>query len=87
MKNHIKLSDKIASQLPSVISDEYPVFTDFVEAYYRFMESQQVYKNLESIRNIDETLTVFVKQLENEFSSVSPKYKNNKFYAILVKLL
>lgn len=85
MKNHIKLSDKIASQLPSVISDEYPVFTDFVESYYRFMESQQVYKNLESIRNIDETLTVFVKQLENEFSSVSPKYKNNKFYVPLLK--
>ena len=53
--------DIAASQLPEFVRAQFPTFVAFVEAYYEWLDTQQVdYKKL---RDIDETLVDFIKYL------------------------
>lgn len=70
-----------AQQLPEFIRAQYPTFVAFVEAYYEYMESQTVsYKKL---RDIDETLTDFIKHFKAEIAHnypiVSSNYDTERF--------
>lgn len=80
MKKYNKTSDIVQSQVPSFFLDDYPTFVNFLQAYYKFLETQKVNKNLESFRDIDTTLTDFVDNLKNEFAHASPNYANTKLY-------
>lgn len=74
-----KLSDLISTQLPDHIRDSYPTFVEFLKAYYKFLEDEQkVYRNLESIRDVDDdihkSLDVFIDRLKKEFAVDFPEF-------------
>ena len=81
-----KTSLLVNSQLPEFIREEYPQFISFLEAYYQFLETEQVVggisqqndlttklKNLRNISDIDQSLSQFEQQFYNEFLSLIPK--------------
>ena len=85
MKKYNKTSDIVSSQVPSFFLEDYPTFVNFLQAYYRFLETQKVNRNLENFRDIDTTLTDFVDILKNEFAHSSPNYANTKLYLAHLK--
>jgi hypothetical protein len=70
IKSRIKLSDKVASQLPEFIRGEYPTFVAFVEAYYEFLENSNV--DLVAIRDIDTSLDTFIQYFKKELAHNYP---------------
>jgi hypothetical protein len=81
-----KTSLLVDSQLPEFIREEYPQFISFLEAYYQFLETEQIVngisqqndlttklKNLRYISDIDQSLSQFEQQFYNEFLSLLPK--------------
>lgn len=80
MKKYNKTSDIVSGQLPNFVNEEYPQFVAFLEAYYRYLETQKINRNIESMRDVDTTLTDFVSILKAELSHAAPNYKNNKLY-------
>jgi hypothetical protein len=81
-----KTSLLVNSQLPEFIREEYPQFISFLEAYYQFLETEQIVngvtqqndltsklKNLRYISDIDQSLSQFEQQFYNEFLSLIPK--------------
>jgi hypothetical protein len=66
----IKLSDKVASQLPEFIRGEYPTFVAFVEAYYEFLGNSNV--DLVAIRDIDTSLDSFIQYFKKELAHNYP---------------
>ena len=85
MKKYNKTSDIVQTQVPSFFLDDYPTFVNFLTAYYKFLETQKINKNLESFRDIDTTLTEFVNELKSEFAHSSPNYANTKLYLAHLK--
>lgn len=73
-----KLSDLISIQLPDHIRESYPTFVEFLQAYYKFLETQQVYRNLETVRDVDETLDVFIDQLKKEYAVDFPQFAKDR---------
>lgn len=77
----VGLKNLVAQQLPEFIRAEYPTFVAFVEAYYEFLDNQGV--NLNSIRDIDETLEDYIKffkaELAHNYPVVSKDYKTERF--------
>ena len=45
-----KLSDIVAQQLPQHITESYPTFVEFLQAYYKYLETQKVYRNIETVQ-------------------------------------
>jgi len=80
MKKYNKLSDIVANQLPEIIRQDYPTFVAFLQAYYKFLESQKVYRNLESLRDLDDTLDDFIGNIKNELATESANFAKNRFY-------
>ena len=70
MTNRTKISDIVASQLPEFVRAEYPTFVAFVEAYYEYLNNN--YIDLKSVRDIDETLTDFIKYFKAELAHNYP---------------
>lgn len=80
MKKYNKLSDIVANQLPEVIRDDYPTFVTFLEEYYKFLETQKVHRNVESLKDIDETLDTFIGNIKREIAIDAPRLPNERFY-------
>lgn len=70
-----KLKTIVASQLPEFIRSDYPLFKEFVEAYYEYLD-QFERRDLENIRDIDETLDDFVKYFKRELDILGENYEN-----------
>jgi len=73
--------DIAASQLPEFVRAQFPTFVAFVEAYYEWLDTQQVdYKKL---RDIDETLVDFIKyfkaEIAHNYPIVSSNYDTERF--------
>jgi len=66
MATRPKLSRIVANQLPEFIREDYPTFVAFLEAYYEFLEQQDV--DVYSTRDIDKTLDRFIEYFKNEVS-------------------
>jgi len=64
MAQRPKLSRIVAQQLPEFIREDYPTFVAFLEAYYEYMETQDV--NLYDVRDIDKTLDRFIDYFQRE---------------------
>jgi hypothetical protein len=73
-----KLSDLISIQLPDHIRESYPTFVEFLQAYYKFLETQNVYRNLETVRDVDETIDIFIDQLKKEFAVDYPQFAKDR---------
>lgn len=67
----IKLSQIVASQLPEFVREEYPTFIAFLEAYYEWLDKEQLLE-LETIRDIDTTLDTFIQYFKSELAHNYP---------------
>lgn len=74
MAQRPKLSRIVAQQLPEFIREDYPTFVAFLEAYYEYMETQDV--NLYDVRDIDKTLDRFIDYFQREVApnAIKPPY-------------
>jgi hypothetical protein len=66
----VGLKNLAVQQLPEFIRSEYPTFVSFVEAYYEFLDQQGV--DLQSVRDIDETLEDYIKFFKAELAHNYP---------------
>lgn len=66
-----KPSIAIQRQIPSHIRENYPLFVDFLKAYYEFLENTQNI-DLEKARDVDTSLDSFVNQFIKELSNDIP---------------
>ena len=64
--NRVNLSSIVSRQFPEFVREDYPTFVAFVEAYYEYMQSQEV--DLTQIRDIDTTLDSFVQYFKKELA-------------------
>ena len=60
-----KLSTVVSKQFPEFVREDHQTFVQFLEAYYEYL-SQQDNRNIESMRDIDDTLDDFVLNFKNE---------------------
>jgi len=77
--SNLKTSLLVAQQVPEYVSDEYPLFVSFLEAYYEFMETAQgtqknnvlsLGKNMRYISDVDVSIGAFEKSFFNNFASL-----------------
>lgn len=73
--NRIRLSDKVASQLPEFIQANYPTFVAFMEAYYEYLDNQSI--DILSVKDIDDTLDRFITNFKEELATSFP-YDSDK---------
>lgn len=70
----------VAKQLPEFIRSEYPGFVAFVEAYYEYLDNNNV--DLVKIRDIDTTLDEFIKHFKTELAHnypISDSYDTERY--------
>jgi hypothetical protein len=72
----VKNSAVVARQLPEHIREDYPTFVAFVEAYYEFLQSQNV--DLNNARDIDSSLDGFIDQFKKELAYNLPVITQNE---------
>lgn len=81
---HVELKDVVAKQLPEFVRENYPTFVAFVEAYYEFLENNNV--RLDQVRDIDLTLDQFIQYFKKELAVNYPgNLKNERFLLSHVK--
>ena len=78
-----QLSTIVPSQLPEFVRSEYPTFVAFVEAYYEYLDNQQV--DLFKVRDIDETLVDFIKYFKAELAHNYPISSSSEQERFLLK--
>lgn len=67
----IKQSIVAQRQLPEHIRENYPVFVEFIKAYYDFLQQSQG-QQLEKIRDVDTTLEEFIDRFKSELAKNFP---------------
>jgi hypothetical protein len=65
-----KVSSLVASQLPEHIRNEQPAFVAFLEAYYRYLEQNEL--DLKNTRDLDNTLDSYITHFKNELAQNLP---------------
>lgn len=70
LNNRVALSNLVSNQLPEFVRAQYPTFVAFVEAYYEFLDKQNV--DLAQIRDIDTTLDEFIQYFKSELAHNYP---------------
>ena len=80
MSKFTKLTNIAPSQLPQFVREDYPTFIAFIKAYYEYLDNQKISRNIESLRDIDDTLTDFVKYLKQELAISAPALANDRFF-------
>lgn len=64
----------IPKQISDFIRDEYPRFVDFIQTYYKFLDTAVSSSLLSSIKDIDETSDQFIANYRKEFAIDIPKF-------------
>jgi hypothetical protein len=67
-----KVSTVVSKQLPEFVREDNAQFVAFLEAYYEFLE-QSNKRNLESLRDIDDTVDSFVQYFKDELLPQLPQ--------------
>jgi len=97
----INLKSIVSKQIPEFAREDYPLFVAFIEAYYEFMDKKTFVdgtttvsagyqqRNLELIRDVDETLDEFIQFFKNELDIFGDNYEfiNQKLLLRKVKQL
>ena len=65
-----KLSSLVRSQLPEFIREDYQTFIAFLEAYYQYVEQNEV--DLKTLRDLDTTLDEYIRYFKSELASNIP---------------
>jgi hypothetical protein len=77
MKEVKKTSPLIFSQLPEFVREDHPLFVQFMEAYYEWLEKEKnatnVTKNLLNYKDIDHTLDEFLQFFKNKYLHSFPE--------------
>lgn len=64
--NKTKLSSVVARQLPEFIREDHSKFVSFLEAYYEFLQTQQI--DFNNVKDIDLTLEKFLTEFKKELA-------------------
>lgn len=72
----MRIADYFQNQLPEFIREEYPVFVDFLKAYYEFYTNTQTV-NYGQVKDIDATIDVYIQQLKRDYAAIIKDYKPN----------
>lgn len=99
----INLKSIVSKQIPEFAREDYPLFVAFIEAYYEYMDKKSFMvgasgptysggnqqRNLESIRDIDQTLDEYIQFFKNELDIFGDNYEfiNQKLLLRKVKQL
>jgi hypothetical protein len=67
-----KVSTVVSKQLPEFVREDNAQFVAFLEAYYEFLE-QTNKRNLESLRDIDDTVDSFIQYFKDELMAQLPQ--------------
>lgn len=84
----IDLKSIVSKQIPEFAREDYPAFVAFIEAYYEYMDKKSFtvgasgptysggnqQRNLESIRDIDDTLDEYIQFFKNELDIFGDNY-------------
>lgn len=62
-----KIKNVVASQLPEFVREDYPIFTEFLEAYYDYLDQYET-RNLTDIRDVDVTVDKFIEYFKSELN-------------------
>lgn len=62
----MKNSYLISQQVPEFVLTQYPAFVEFIEAYYQWLEQGYATNKLESLLDIEDTLSRFLKYFKKE---------------------
>ena len=82
MSTDLKTSLLINRQVPEFVREEYPLFIQFLEAYYEFLETEQGTQNndlttkakdLRFISDVDESIDEFQQYFLDNFASLVPR--------------
>ena len=82
MSTDLKTSLLINRQVPEFVREEYPLFIQFLEAYYEFLETEQGTQNndlttkgkdLRFISDVDESIDEFQQYFLDNFASLVPQ--------------
>lgn len=82
MATNFKTSVLVNNQVPEFIRDEYPLFVNFLQAYYEFLEQKQgtekndlitQAKELRDIKDVDASIDKFEDNFFNTFATLFPK--------------
>ena len=65
-----KISSLVKSQLPEFIREDYQTFVAFLEAYYQYVEENEV--DLKTLRDLDNTLEEYIRYFKSELASNLP---------------
>ena len=65
-----KISSLVKSQLPEFIREDYQTFIAFLEAYYQYIEQNEV--DLKTLRDLDNTLEEYIRYFKTELASNVP---------------
>ena len=71
--SNIPLHTAVTKQIPEFIRSQYPLFVEFIEAYYAYQDEYE-YKDIQSLRDIDETLDSFIQYFKNELDIYGTTY-------------
>ena len=69
----INLQTIVSRQVPEFIRDDYPAFVEFIQLYYAYLD-QYEQRNLNSLRDIDQTLDSFITYFRKELDVFGQKY-------------
>jgi hypothetical protein len=82
MSQDLKTSLLVESQVPEFVREQHPLFINFLEAYYEFLEQKQGTQNndlttkaksLRYISDVDESIDEFEESFINNFASLIPQ--------------
>lgn len=83
----VNLKSVVSKQIPEFIREDYPLFVEFIEAYYEYLNVRnftsgtQTYqggyqqRNLEELRDLDTTLDEFIQYFKNELDVFGDNYE------------
>ena len=83
----VSLKSVVSKQIPEFIRSDYPLFVEFIEAYYEYLNvrsftsASKTYqggyqqRNLEELRDLDTTLDEFIQYFKNELDIFGDNYE------------
>lgn len=83
----INLKSVVSKQIPEFIRADYPLFVEFIEAYYEYLSAKSFtsasktylggnqQRNLEQLRDLDGTLDEFIQYFKNELDVFGDNYE------------
>jgi len=80
--SNLKTSLLVSQQVPEYVTDDYPLFVAFLEAYYEFLENAQpnqknnvlsLSKDMRYISDVDVSINAFETSFFNNFASLIPR--------------